>query len=200
MWSIAKKLKACQILPEHRFIFLAIYYCSQAQADFQKTQLFVPPSHSPRLRRTKQFHYQVINHKQRNLRDFLVLPDNNPQRGQDPFLIVEYLNYDTKDETRKHYHTIGHFVRDVVLKQKQAHLLSRNVIDIVLDLYLRAILNQTSKTTKYFFAAYATDTTVKYICLRRHNLRQHQFHPLYSCSVLRNDFIPAFAKHVKNRH
>ena len=49
---------------------------------------------------------------------FLVLPDNNPQTGQDPFLIVEYLNYDTKDETRKCYHTIGHFVRDVVLKQK----------------------------------------------------------------------------------
>ena len=71
--SLRKRLKACQILPEDEFMFLAIDYFSQAQADFQKTQLFVPPSHSPRLRRTKQFHYQVINHKQRNLRDCVMM-------------------------------------------------------------------------------------------------------------------------------
>ena len=46
---------------------------------------------------------------------FLFLPDNNPQQGQDPFLIIEYLNYDIDVSDRKYYHTIQHFVRDVVL-------------------------------------------------------------------------------------
>ena len=49
---------------------------------------------------------------------FLFVPDDNPRKGQDPFLIIEYLNCETDNSEQKHYHTLQHFIKDVVVPSK----------------------------------------------------------------------------------
>ena len=49
---------------------------------------------------------------------FLMLPDEHPKEGQEPFLLIEYLNYECTPFDRKCYDNLDHFVKDVILKTK----------------------------------------------------------------------------------